>query len=361
LKKMITTIILMAFASALILMIPNQVSVRAQAQDPSTMSIINPGPASAPDEWNATPRPGEIGGSSFTFYGPQTPVNSTFFVNVTIANAIAMRGWQIGLVYDNTTLAYVSAWLPTDHVFSVPQANGTWVFVFTKTVSDFDTTHKEVLCVSSYQVQDPPWDWTFNGTGVACQIQFKLVKPVNWTTMWTNVLYFDPEWTKISRYDLPSPGIEFPNVAAGYVNYFYETAPPQIDTPIQTPTSVPPNTAVLVSVNVTDPISGVKSVTLNYTTDNGNTWTSLTMTMNPTSGRYEASIPGEAAGTSVKYKIDASNYAGNSGTNNNAGSYFPYVVVPEFPATTTMLLVFAIASLTAVIARKHNKRPVLRV
>lgn len=350
-KKVIAALILVVFASTVILMTPNH----TKADGPSTVSIINPGPTTKPTKWNASdPIAGEVGTNNFTFYSPGTAVNSTFFVNITIADITDMRGWEVGVVFDNASLQYVSAWVPTDHVFSVPETND-WTFVKQFVLDDYNATHQIVKCVASYQVQEPPDDWTFNGTGTLCQMQFRIIKAVDSDTpQWSTVMDFDTaDWTYMAKW--PS-GKEIPYVNTANVNYIYDGEAPTIEDPTQTPaaTNVQENQAVLVSVNVTDTGTGVKSVTLNYTTDNGDTWSSLPMTLNATSGLYEASIPGQIAGTDVMYEIDAEDVAGNTAVNNADGEYWTYPVVPEFTAIA-LLLVFAVTSVMAVVASKKMK------
>jgi hypothetical protein len=348
LKKILTILILIAIASTLILMMPSQV----KANPSSTLSITNPGPASNPKKWNASAyNTDEIGGSNFTFYGPKTDVNSTFFINVTIAGVNSMKGWGVGVVFDNTTLQYVSVWRPSDHVFKGAEDLGVAMLAPAVAIEEYDATHQTVAWGCAYIMPDPPW--TFNGTGTLCQMQFKIIAPVNATSPELSAIFdIDPAWTGIY---LQPVGHDIYAVEKGYLNYIYDATPPQIDTPTQNPlaSNVQENQPVLVSVNVTDLVSGVNNVTLYYTHDT--TEYSLPMTLNNTNQLWQATIPGYLAGTNVKYKIQVYDKAGNSAVNDNTGAYFPYTVVPEF-TTAAMLLVFASASLVAVIARKHNKK-----
>jgi hypothetical protein len=351
LRKIITVLILVAFASTLILMIPNQ----TKALDPtSTISIINPGPTSNPTKWNASaPLPEEIGGGNFTFYTNQTTVGSTFFINVTISNLTACKGWGIGVVWDNTTLDFVSAWLPSDHPFAPMMITSVPV---PQVVDDVDATHKIFKWGFGYVMPTPAW--TFNGTGTICQIQFRIIKAVSGThPVWSTSLTFDPDWTTVYFHPGP-PKYETPTMESGYVSYIFDNTVPQIDKPTQSPPSsnVQPNQAVLVSVNVTDPDGGgLRNVTLYYTNDT--TWNSLPMTLNSTNQLWQATIPGYPAGTNVKYKIEAYDKAGNSAVNDNNSVYFAYNVVPEFTAIA-LLLMFAFASLVIVVAKNRNKKAV---
>jgi len=128
--------------------------------------------------------------------------------------------------------------------------------------------------------------------------------------------------------------------------------PPIIDVPSRTPPGdIEPDQAVKVSVNVTDAESGVKNVTLSFTITNGTLWTDLEMVHNATSGFYEATIPGQTADTWVKYLIIAYDNAENSAVENNAGEYYVYVVIPEFPSALILPL-FMVVALVAVILGK---------
>uniref|UniRef100_A0A7C4RXR4 DUF7743 domain-containing protein n=1 Tax=Fervidobacterium pennivorans TaxID=93466 RepID=A0A7C4RXR4_FERPE len=321
-----------------------------------TLAILNPGPASRPTRWNATlAKPNEIGTNSFSFYYPQTPVGSTFFINVTIKNVTNMKAWGIGIVFNNATLRYLSAWRPADHVFSYPESQGATPIAPTVSVDDYNATHKIVKWGYAYLWTDDEGNliqWGFNGTGTLCQIQFKLIKELSPGQSVTTLLWFDPEWTSIYAFGVPSPGKIDVNMEGAYVSYSYDNTPPVIQNPQQTPaTNVQPNQPVKVSVNVTDAVSGVKTVILNYTT--GTTWTSINMQLNVTTGLYEATIPGFSAGTQVRYKIAAEDYAGNKAVNDNAGNYFVYTVISEIPLIV-LLMALTIIGATLISAKKKK-------
>ena len=113
---------------------------------------------------------------------------------------------------------------------------------------------------------------------------------------------------------------------------------------------------VKVLVNITDLSSDVKNATLLYTTDNGSSWeTPRTMSYNATTGYYETTIPGQLAGTTVKYQIVAYDNAGNMETNDNAGEYYIYSVIPELLVSLALSL-FMIVTLLAVIVLKRKHR-----
>jgi len=352
-KKSLICVVLGLLVSTIVMALSVNYS---NANDQPTLAIINPGPTSKPTKWNATlAKPEEIGTNNFTFYLPQTPIGSTFFINITIKDVTNLKAWGIGLVYDNTTLRYLSAWRPTDHVFSYPESQGATPIAPAISIDDYDATHKILKWGYAYLWQDEygnPIQWGFNGTGTLCQIQFQLIRTLSAEEEFSQ-LWFDEEWTSIYVFGVPSPGKIPATLETAYVKYFVDNVPPVIENPQQTPaTEVQPNQPVLISVNVTDVGSGVKSVTLNYTS--GTSWTAVSMQFNATSGLYEATIPGFSAGTHVQYKIEAEDYAGNKAVNDNNHNYFVYTVVPEFTSLITLLLTLIIASAATILAKRKK-------
>ncbi|MDH5771031.1 MAG: Ig-like domain repeat protein, partial [Candidatus Bathyarchaeota archaeon] len=135
-----------------------------------------------------------------------------------------------------------------------------------------------------------------------------------------------------------------------------DSTPPTIRIPSRMPEGdILPDQSTKVSVNATDAVSGVKNATLSYTTDNGASWTNLSMNYNSSTGLYEATIPFQPAGTWVKYKIIAYDYAGNNATLDGTEPYCTYQVVTEF-SSSLILPLFMIITLLAVIVyrRKHS-------
>jgi hypothetical protein len=134
-----------------------------------------------------------------------------------------------------------------------------------------------------------------------------------------------------------------------------DTAAPIIQIPSRVPEGdVQPDQAVTIFVNASDLLSGVKSVRLTYTL--GASWVDTLMTLNSSTNLYEYSIPGQAAGTPVKYKITAHDYAGNNMTDDNAGQYYVYTVIPELPSLVALEL-FMMATLLAVVIYRRRVRP----
>jgi hypothetical protein len=149
---------------------------------------------------------------------------------------------------------------------------------------------------------------------------------------------------------------------SGNVSFTADVTPPSFDTPSRTPQGdVDQNQEVKVSVSVTDPLSTVKNVTLAYNVNNSSTWIDLSMTPGSTTDVYEATVPGQEAGTHVRYKITAYDNAGNYRVEDNAGADYPYLVIPEFPPVLFLLSLMLFTSFAVVIAKlSHSKRRALQ-
>jgi parallel beta-helix repeat protein len=137
-----------------------------------------------------------------------------------------------------------------------------------------------------------------------------------------------------------------------------DKAYPTIETPSRTPDGdVQPDQSVKISVNLTDTTSQVKNATLYYSLNNGTTWElPIPMNYNTTTGLYEATILGQQAGTWVRFKIVAYDYAGNNATLDGTQPYCVYQVIPEFPPSL-ILPIFMIITLLAAIFYKRKHSP----
>jgi|GEM_PF-1995069 len=103
-------------------------------------------------------------------------------------------------------------------------------------------------------------------------------------------------------------------------------APPVISNILQVPNSPYPYEIVKVSATVTEPAeaSGVKNVTLWYTTTGTSSFTDMTMQ----DGLWTTDIPGQSGGLDVKFFVEAFDNAGN----NAKTSTFGYtVIIPNMP------------------------------
>ncbi|MEM2959947.1 MAG: C39 family peptidase [Candidatus Jordarchaeaceae archaeon] len=106
---------------------------------------------------------------------------------------------------------------------------------------------------------------------------------------------------------------------------------PMIDKPSCIPAGdVYAGQSVKVSVSIYDPLSGVKNATLFYCV-NGAPWTSLSMDYNPSTGTYEATIPGQTSlplprKSTVQFKIVAYDNVGYVSVEDNLKRYYSYSV-----------------------------------
>ncbi len=137
-----------------------------------------------------------------------------------------------------------------------------------------------------------------------------------------------------------------------------DTTPPTISTPSIKPTSPGSGDSVAVSVNVTDTGSGVKNVSITYTTDNWKTTnTTLLASYNITSNLATAQIPAQQYGGHVEYYVVAFDNAGNRALNNNSGSYFTYdVAAPFFFSPWFFALIIAFVAAVALLVFFSRKR-----
>jgi hypothetical protein len=76
------------------------------------------------------------------------------------------------------------------------------------------------------------------------------------------------------------------------------------------------------------------------------------MNFNYTTSLYEATIPGQEAGTWVRFKITAVDNVGNSATLDGTQPYCIYQTVPEF----SMLLFLIMLVIATLLAAKMQKR-----
>jgi hypothetical protein len=118
-------------------------------------------------------------------------------------------------------------------------------------------------------------------------------------------------------------------------------------------TNVTPTDVVSVNATVTDSVSTVTQVSLNYTNGNG-TWITANMT-NLQGNIWNSTIPAFPYGTNVTYIVRATDSIGNTITTQQLGYTYQYVVVSEFTALPIVLL-FLMATLLTVLIRTR-KRP----
>jgi outer membrane protein assembly factor BamB len=138
---------------------------------------------------------------------------------------------------------------------------------------------------------------------------------------------------------------------------FGDSTPPTIGVPSRRPKTVMPYQNVTVSVNASDPESGIENITLYYSTDNRTTWKELVpMHYDMSTAVFEALIPGQPANTWVDYKIIAYDQAGNRATLDGTEPYCTYQVATEF-ASSIAPIVLIITILSAFILIKKQRSP----
>jgi hypothetical protein len=134
-----------------------------------------------------------------------------------------------------------------------------------------------------------------------------------------------------------------------------DTIPPNIGNVSQDPPedNVLPTDEVKVNATVTDDLSGVKQVILNYTNGNG-TWITVGMA-NLQGSIWNATIPAFPFSTNVTYVIMAEDNANNTITTEEVFGYeYEYNVIPEFPSFLILPL-FIIATLLAVTVYRRKQ------
>jgi len=145
----------------------------------------------------------------------------------------------------------------------------------------------------------------------------------------------------------------FGNMGSSTVSFAVDTVPPNITDVSQSPEdNVLVEDIVKINATVTDVVSGVEWVALNYTNGNG-TWVIVEMT-NLEGNVWNATIPSFPYGTNVTYTVIAEDKVNNTITTDELFGYqYQYQVIPEFPSFLILPL-FMIATLLAVRIRRRK-------
>ena len=133
-----------------------------------------------------------------------------------------------------------------------------------------------------------------------------------------------------------------------------DITPPNITGVSQSPPkeNVLPGDEVKVNATVTDDVSGVERVVLNYTNGNG-TWVIAEMT-ELEANLWNATIPAFPYGTNVTYVILAEDNAGHTVTSEELGYEYQYQVIPEFPSFLILPLLMLTTLLVVIIHRRKH-------
>lgn len=124
----------------------------------------------------------------------------------------------------------------------------------------------------------------------------------------------ETETLEIMGSSVPHDGIYYVSLIqkAGSGSYtlssIVDRTPPSISDISYNPQSPQPTDVVTVTADITEADSGIKTVTLQYSTDGGATWTSAAMVSGDTP--YTGTIPAHVDGMTVQFKIRAEDNAG---------------------------------------------------
>ena len=110
---------------------------------------------------------------------------------------------------------------------------------------------------------------------------------------------------------------------------------------------------VVVNATVIDQ-DGVSHAILSYRVSGGS-WDNVTME-NIDRDVYQAIIPGFEPRAWVNYQIIAYDNLGEVAVEDDAGSYYSYYVIPEFPFTVVLLLALIFSTLVVIMLAKKSAR-----
>ena len=145
---------------------------------------------------------------------------------------------------------------------------------------------------------------------------------------------------------------EFGNTANKTVSVVVDNTAPTIETLVVEPEEPVEGEEVVVSVVISDEISGVENATLWYRVTGGD-WEPLQMSLE--AGKWKATIPGQEAGAGVEYYVKAYDKAGNFA---KSGTYSYSVVSkpPELlrPGLIAIIVMILLAALLLVAKRRKK-------
>jgi hypothetical protein len=141
---------------------------------------------------------------------------------------------------------------------------------------------------------------------------------------------------------------------AATAQYNADSVKPSIGEATHQPEDPLPDESVTVSVDVTDDLSGVAQVILQYRTGTSGPWIDVDMSQ-LAGDTYVGEIPGFDLGTHVQYRIKAYDNAGNEAVQDNGGEYYSCIVVPEFSDFIIVGLFMFLALVTVALAKIRHK------
>jgi len=133
-----------------------------------------------------------------------------------------------------------------------------------------------------------------------------------------------------------------------------DNTPPLIQDVRQIPPAytVQPDDQVQVNATVKDMLSGIDEVNLLWRIGHDE-WNNITMDK-IIGDTYKGVIQAFENCTTVHYKIEAIDKAGNYNADDNAGEFYTYHVIPEFPSTIVLTFLFALLSTFAIIEKRAH-------
>jgi hypothetical protein len=213
------------------------------------------------------------------------------------------------------------------------------------------TARDDVIAVVDYAVSQGLDELDAEGIGISNSSR-------DWIKNWTvrpqpgNLAPpFNPGWIRVVANSTVFAG----TVGEKFNAVLVDHTPPTITDVYQHPAAdnVTSTDIVEVFANVTDDLSGVKRVLLNYTVDGSSTY-EVEMS-NLQGDLYNATIPQFPYGTHVTYTLTAEDHANNSITTQALGYYYGYQVIPEFSLALASLSFTGIL-LTVLIRRTRAQR-----
>jgi parallel beta-helix repeat protein len=221
-----------------------------------------------------------------------------------------------------------------------------------KLIIQSDTTSPTILILhpenNTYNMDDVPL--TFTLSEPASWIGYSLDDSANETISGNTTITVPNEGQhNITVYANDSAS----NMGSSSTVYFsVDTIPPNITDVSRSPDEVLPTDAVHINATVTDAVSGVKQVFLNYT--NGNeTWIIVEMS-NVAGDVWNGTIPAFPYCTNVTYIIMAEDNAGNTITTEEMELEYQYHVIPEFRSILILLLFMTTMMLVVACGRRHS-------